>query len=130
MNQMSESGIRGAGPASQPRPGGLGGSRVKFGPDAGDVHAVIGCMPAQVLHLWSYRHGVFWQGLFSFHARQTLGVQVLGGRVAFDVLSLEVDVLAAGMVRATRQVRSICSDLVAHPAGSSCLRGSRIRTNV
>lgn len=45
-----------------------------------DGHAVIGYRPAHVLHLWSYGHGVFWQDLFSFHARQMLGVHALDGR--------------------------------------------------
>jgi len=50
----------------------------------------------RVLHLCSYGHGVFRQGLLSFHARQTLGGQALGERVVFKVLSLELDVLTAG----------------------------------
>ena len=130
VTQVSELGILGTTPASQFRAGGLYGSGSAFETDTGDEHAVIGCEPAQVLHLCSYGHGVLRQGLFSFHARQTLGVQVLDGRAVFEVLSLEIGALAAGAARATRQVRSICSDLVAQPVGLSCLRGSRIRTNV
>jgi hypothetical protein len=122
--QISESGIRGAGSASQLRAGGLGRNGSEFGPDVGDEHVVIECVPAQVLHLCSYGHGNLLQGLFSFHARQMLGDQALKGREVLRILSLE------GLVRVTRQVRSICSTLVAQAVGSSCLRRRRIRTNV
>jgi hypothetical protein len=130
VTQVSELGILGTAPASQLRAGGLYGSGSAFEPDPGDAHDVVGCGPAQVLHLCSYGHGVLRHGLFSFHARQTLGAQDLDGRVEFEALSLGAGVLGAGAARATRQVRSICSDLVAQPAGLSCLRGSRMRTNV
>ena len=118
----------GAIPVGQSLAEGLCGRGATLEPDTGDGHAVIGCELAHVLHLWSYGHGVFQQGLFSFHTRQILGVHALDERVE-SALSL-VEGALAGTARVTRQVRSICSFLVVQPVGSSCLRGSRIRMNV
>jgi hypothetical protein len=128
VTQMSELGTAGGPPVSQSLAEGLCGRGAALEPDAGDGHAVIGCRLAHVLHSWSYGYGIFWQGLFSFHARQILGIHALNGRK--DGARSLVEEALTGIARVTRQTRPICSFPVVQPVGSSCLRGSRIRTNV
>jgi hypothetical protein len=120
---MSELGTLGTGPVSQSRAGGLYSNGTEFEPDTGDEHAVIEACIAPML-VWARRLRT--QSVL-IPCPTNIGVQVLDGRILFDVLSLEMDVLTVGTARATGKcalfARIWLPHLRSHPARKGAMCG-------